>query len=67
LDEQRTAELRRSGIAALGQFFNIDRIPAFDIRHSVFDIQPARNALKQGRGKFNTLTLRSLEGEGGNL
>ena len=39
LNEQGTPELRRNGIATLGFFFNIDRIPSFDIRHSVFDIR----------------------------
>jgi hypothetical protein len=28
------------------ELIKIDRIPSFDIRHSVFIIQPARNAFK---------------------
>ncbi len=31
--------MSKGGIAALGLFYKIDRIPSFDIRYSVFDIR----------------------------
>jgi len=44
--KKRTAEpknieyrMSKGGIAALGLFYKIDRIPSFDIRYSVFDIR----------------------------
>jgi hypothetical protein len=43
---RRTAEpqnieyrMSKGGIATLGLFYKIDRIPSFDIRYSVFDIR----------------------------
>jgi hypothetical protein len=31
--------MSKGGIAALGLFYKIDRIPSFDIRYSAFDIR----------------------------
>jgi len=38
-------------------FFKIDRIPSFEIRYSLFDIRPARNALK----RLSTFDIRFFE------
>jgi hypothetical protein len=60
--------MSKGGIALLS-LFKIDRstqklttgrIHYFDIRHSLFDIRPARNALKPVCGKVNHLIYRSM-------
>ena len=55
----RTAECRRVE-SLCSVFFKIGRIHSFEIRHSVFEIRPARNALKLVCGKFNHLIYKSM-------